>query len=70
MEFGVHLTTVSDPIEADIICSLLRAAGIECGSREATGTWVGSFNPGFWQEIFVAESDLQAARELLAKRRD
>jgi hypothetical protein len=30
MEVGVHLTTVSSQGEADVICSLLRAAGIKC----------------------------------------
>ena len=70
MEVGVHLTTVSNPIEADVICSMLRAAGIECGSREATGTWVGSLSRGFWQGIFVAERDLETARRLLAESGD
>ena len=60
------MTTVSNPVEAEVICSMLRAAGIECGSREATGTWVGSLSRGFWQEIFVAESDLETARRLIA----
>ena len=68
MEVGVHLTTVASQGEADVICSMLRAAGIECGDREATGSWTGSMASGFWREILVAESDLEAARELLAGR--
>jgi hypothetical protein len=52
--------------EADIVCSLLRSSGIECGDR-ATGFYVpqaGGF--GGWREILVAERDLEVARELLA----
>jgi hypothetical protein len=66
MEIGVHLTTVSSQGEADVICGMLRAAGIRCGSREATGSWTGSMASGLWTEILVAEKDLEAARELLA----
>jgi hypothetical protein len=68
MEVGVHLTTVGSQGEADVICSMLRAFGIECADREATGTWTGSMASGLWREILVAEGDLEAARWLLADR--
>jgi len=67
VEVGVHLTTVGSPTEADVICALLRAAGIPCGDREATGVWIGSMVHGGWREILVAEADLEAARALLAE---
>jgi hypothetical protein len=66
VEVGVHLTTVGSPGEADVLCALLRAHGIECGEREATGVWVGYMALGGWREILVAEADLEAARELIA----
>jgi hypothetical protein len=34
--------------------------------REATGVWTGTLSSGLWQEILVAEADLDNARELLA----
>jgi hypothetical protein len=36
MEIGVPLTVVGTQGEADIICSLLRVNGIECGERAAS----------------------------------
>ena len=33
MDEGVAVTTVSGEIEADLVCGLLRSAGIECGHR-------------------------------------
>jgi hypothetical protein len=68
MEVGVHLTTVGSQGEADVIRGLLRADGIACGDREATGAWTGSMAHGSWREILVAEADLEAAWELLASR--
>jgi hypothetical protein len=68
MEVGVHLTTVASQREADVICGMLRAEGIKCGAREATGAWTGSMASGLWYEILVSEGDLEVARELLAAR--
>jgi hypothetical protein len=70
VEVGVHLTTVASPVEADAICAMLRAAGVKCGSREATGVWTGTLSSGMWQEILVAEAELEFARELLAPSGD
>ena len=33
MDEGVQLTTVASEVEAEMVCGLLRAAGIECGHR-------------------------------------
>jgi hypothetical protein len=65
MEVGVRLTVVGSQGEADVICSLLRAHGIECRERatdysaEQGGGWGGQ------REVLVARADLAAAQELL-----
>jgi len=62
----VRLTVVASQGEADVICSLLRTAEIKCADR-ATDMFVergGGF--GGRREILVDETDLAAARELLA----
>jgi hypothetical protein len=61
MEIGVPLTVVASQGEADVICSMLRAEGIECSERLAD-----SAESGFSREILVAPTDLAWARELLA----
>jgi Putative prokaryotic signal transducing protein len=66
VEIGVHLTTVGSQGEADVICGMLRAAGISCADREASGTWTGSMASGIWREILVPEADLEVAQTLLA----
>lgn len=53
----VHLTTIRGQGEADVICGLLRAAGIACDDRDATGAWTGTLSTGFRREILVAEDD-------------
>ncbi len=67
MEAGVRLTLVGSQGEADVICSLLRAHGIECGERttdlsaEQGGGWGGQ------REVLVARADLASAQELLKR---
>jgi hypothetical protein len=60
------LTVVATQGEADVICSLLRAHGIQCGER-ATGlsAELGGGSGG-WREVFVSETELGVARELIA----
>jgi hypothetical protein len=65
---GVVATTVSDEMEADVVCGLLRANGIKCGHRvteEMDSPLHGIASDGP-REIIVHESDLAAARALLA----
>ena len=64
----VVLTVVSGEPEAEIVCGLLRSNEIECGFRdtEAIETSLEDFISAGAQEILVHESDLQAAKELLA----
>jgi hypothetical protein len=66
---GVVVTVVSGPPEADIVCGLLRSAGIDCAYRdtEAIDSALEDFTAAGQQEIRVHESDLEAARELLAQ---
>jgi hypothetical protein len=62
MTVGVRLTVAASQGEADVICSMLRAEGIGCAERLAGS--IDTFEN--WREILVAESDLAAAREVLA----
>ena len=70
MEAGdiVVLTVVSGEPEAEVLCGLLRSAGIECGHRdtEAIDSPLEDFMSAGGREIVVRESDLEAAKELLA----
>ncbi|HEY2209809.1 MAG TPA: DUF2007 domain-containing protein [Gaiellaceae bacterium] len=62
------VTVVSGEPEAEIVCGLLRSSGIECAFRdtEAIETSLEDFISAGAQEIVVRESDLEAAKELLA----
>lgn len=69
---GVVLTVVSGAPEADIVCGLLRTAGIDCAYRdtEAIDSPIEDFIEAGPVEVVVPASDLQAARELLAASKD
>jgi Putative prokaryotic signal transducing protein len=64
---SVVVTVVSGEQEADIVCGLLRSAGIECAYRDtqAIDSPFEDFTAAGEREILVRESDLEAARELL-----
>ena len=64
---GVVVTVVSGEQEADIVCGLLRSAGIDCAYRdtEAIDSPLEEFTAAGPREILVRASDLDAARELL-----
>ena len=70
MEAGdtVVLTVVSGEPEAEVVCGLLRSAGIECGYRDtdAIDSSLEDFIAAGPREILVREADLEAAKELLA----
>jgi hypothetical protein len=55
-------TVPSEPV-AEMVCALLRDAGIRCGYRVPDIAQEGFWG---WREILVAEDDLAAAREVLA----
>ena len=65
---GVVLTVVSGGPEADVVCGLLRSAGIDCAYRdtEAIDSSLEEFTAAGSREILVRASDLDAARELIA----
>ncbi len=69
MEDAVVLKVVSDEPEAEIVCGLLRSAGIECGHREtdAIDGPLEDFTPAGPREILVHPSDLEAARAVLGE---
>ena len=64
---GVVLTVVSDGPEADVVCGLLRSAGIDCTYRdtEAIDSPLEDFTAAGAREVLVRPSDLEAARSLL-----
>ena len=67
---GVHLTVVANEIEAEVVCGLLRANGIECAYRTtnlAAGLADGSSSQAGPREILVDEQSFDAAQELLAQ---
>jgi hypothetical protein len=70
MEAGglVVVTVVSGEPEAEVVCGLLRSAGIECAYRdtEAIDSPLEDFMAAGAREILVRQADLAAAKELLA----
>lgn len=64
----VVLTVVSGEPEAEMVCGLLRANGIECGYRdtETIDSPLEDFAPSGPREILVHEADLEDARSVLA----
>jgi hypothetical protein len=63
----VVVTTVANESEAEVVCGLLRANGIECAYRdtEAIDSTIEDFIAAGPREIIVRPADLEAARELL-----
>ena len=68
MDEGVPVTTVSDEIEAEVVCGLLRSAGLECGHRvtEATDSALEGIAADGPREVLVHERDLETAHAVLA----
>ncbi|HET9114566.1 MAG TPA: DUF2007 domain-containing protein [Gaiellaceae bacterium] len=67
-EDAVVLTVVSGEPEAEVLCGLLRSEGIECAYRDTQqiDTSLEDFMAAGAREILVRETDLEAAKELLA----
>jgi Putative prokaryotic signal transducing protein len=65
---GVVVTTAPGEVEAEVLCGFLRSAGIDCGHRvtEATDSLLDGFASDGPREILVPESELEAARAVLA----
>jgi hypothetical protein len=68
-EGEVVVMVVSSESEADVVCGLLRANGIECAYRdtEAIDSTIEDFIAAGPREIIVRAADLDAARDLLAQ---
>ena len=66
---AVVVKVVSGVSEAQVVCGLLRSAGIECAYRDtdAIDSSLEDFIAAGAQEILVHESDLESAKELLAE---
>ena len=66
-EEAVVLTVVANEPEAEILCGLLRSAGIECSYREtdAIDSELEEFTPAGPREILVHPRDVADARDLL-----
>ena len=66
---GVVVKVVSGEPEADLVCGLLRTAGIDCGYRdtEAIDSLLEDFTAAGPREILVQRSDLEAAQAVLAQ---
>ena len=69
MEDAVVLKVVGDETEAEIVCGLLRSAGLECGYRDtdAIDSPLEDFTAAGPREILVHAADLEAARALLGE---
>lgn len=67
MEDAVVLKVVGDETEAELVCGLLRSAGLECGYRdtEATDSLLEDFTAAGPREILVQPKDLEAARAVV-----
>jgi hypothetical protein len=66
---GVVVKVVSGEPEAELVCGILRSAGIECGYRdtEPIDSPLEDFTAAGPREILVHENDLEAARALLVE---
>jgi len=66
-EEGVVVTVVSGETEAEVVCGLLRSAGIECAYRDtqAIDSPLEDFIASGPREILVREADAEAAQALL-----
>ncbi len=66
VEIGVRRMIARSQGEADVVCSLLRANGIECGDRRGPKGWPGrGASWGGPREILVRQADLKVAREFV-----
>lgn len=64
----VVVTVVSTEVEAEMLCSLLRSAGIDC-MRRLTNRGAGAsdgVSSGGPQEVIVRAEDVETAREVLS----
>ena len=66
MDEPVVAKVVGSEPEAELLCSLLRSAGIECDARQTNfGAGASDGMPGGPYELLVRPADLDDAREIL-----
>ena len=67
MNEAARLTMSENEIEAEILCGMLRAEGIQCVHRPTNYSSDQSMGGGLggWREVLVDEADLDRARKLL-----
>jgi hypothetical protein len=65
---GVSVVTVAGEEEAEVVCGLLRSAGLECGHRvtDAVDSPLHGIAFDGPREVLVHPSDLERARAVLA----
>jgi Putative prokaryotic signal transducing protein len=69
MDELVVVEVVGTEPEAELLCSLLRSAGISCARRQSNfGAGASDGMPGGPQEVVVRAEDVESAREVLGKR--
>ena len=68
MDELVVVEVVGTEPEAELLCSLLRSAGIRCVRRQSNyGAGALDGMPGGPQEVVVRAEDVESAREVLGK---
>jgi hypothetical protein len=71
MDEPVVVKVVGTEPEAELLCSLLRSAGIECAGRQTNlGAGAADGMPGGPYELVVRPQDLDDARDILRERGD
>jgi hypothetical protein len=69
MDEPVVAKIVGSEPEAELLCSLVRSAGIECEARQTNlGAGASDGMPGGPYELVVSPQDLDDAREILRER--
>jgi hypothetical protein len=69
MNQPVVVKVVGSEPEAELLCSLLRSAGIECAPRQTNlGAGAADGLPGGPYELVVRPQDLDEARDILRER--
>jgi hypothetical protein len=64
----VTLTVVPNEAEAELLCGMLRANGIECSymKTDMAAGWTKGYAPGGPTQVLVEENDLAEARTLIS----
>ena len=61
----MRLTVVKGDIEAELLCGLLREAGVQCASTISADEGFEGFSASAMHDVFVDDMDVDRAREVL-----